>query len=239
MCNSKKKILLVEDEFHIAEGLRFNLDLKGYEVNIAKDGLVGLEMWRKWKPDLIVLDLMLPAMDGFDLLEHIRKEDERLPIIILSAKLEAKDKVRCFSKGVDDYMSKPFDLNEFLLRIERLLKRSSWGDGQKEIVGESEAIEKIVFGSNRVDFTKNEAFNGSEAINLTTQEIKLLKLFITNEGVPLSRQYLLETGWGYQGEISTRTVDNFIVRFRKYFEKDPKNPIYFRSLRAVGYVFNR
>lgn len=241
----KKKILVVEDEEHIAEGIRMNLVFSGFEVQIAADGLIGLEKYELWKPDLIVLDLMMPNMDGFTFLKEIRRKSEKIPLLVLTAKYGIQDKVRCFKEGADDYLAKPFELEEFLLRVKRLIVRSDWSLDFKSIksvsITASEELESLgvfKFGSNRVDFTKSEAFNGRESIGLTVQEVKILQLFVSNVGKPLSRKALLEKGLGYQGEIATRTVDNFIVRFRKYFEKDPKNPVYFKSLRSVGYVFS-
>jgi DNA-binding response OmpR family regulator len=242
---NKKKILIVEDEAHIAEGLRMNLVLSGYDVQLAADGVLGLETFEKYKPDMVVLDLMMPNMDGFAFLKKAREKSAQIPILVLTAKGGIKDKVRCFKDGADDYLAKPFELEEFLLRVQRLLVRSNWNldilSVKSVAIASSNELEGLgifKFGSNRVDFTKNEAFNGKESISLTVQEVKILQLFVSNIGKPLSRKALLENGLGYQGEIATRTVDNFIVRFRKYFEEDPKDPVYFKSLRSVGYVFN-
>ncbi len=237
--NEDTRILIIEDERHIAEGLKLNLGFQGYVVRIALDGIAGLQEWKSWQPDLIVLDLMLPGIDGVSVLRNIRLEDERIPILVLSAKTAPDDKVQCFSFGVDDYLQKPFNLDEFLLRIERLLKRVSWNrssDGVEE--GEPAFGGFYDFGKNRIDFTLSVAYCNDEKINLTEQEIKLIKLFIANRGKPLSRKKLLEIGWGYTGKTETRTVDNFIVRFRKYFEENPKKPKFFKSLRSVGYIFN-
>jgi DNA-binding response OmpR family regulator len=245
LSKDKRNILVIEDEAHIAEAIRINLVLSGHEVKLATDGRKGLLEYSNLKPDLIVLDLMMPNMDGFSFLKEIRQIDEKVPIIILTAKFNIKDKVRCFNLGADDYLSKPFELQEFLLRIERLLVRSDWNVGGKASKATGDILEKdledlgiVKFASNRIDFPKSEAFNGKESISLTIQEIKILQLFASNIGKPLSRKALLESGWGYQGEITTRTVDNFIVRFRKYFEVNPKKPVHFKSLRAVGYVFD-
>lgn len=236
----KKRVLVVEDENHIAEGIRLNLTMEGYEVKIAPDGVAALQDWKEWKPDLVVLDLMLPEIDGVSVLRNIRLEDERLPILVLSAKSTPDDKVECFHHGVDDYLQKPFNLDEFLLRVDRLLTRFSWsqsGEGLKDI--ENDSTDSLYeFGENRIDFSRAIAFCKQGKINLTEQEIKLLKLFISNRGKPLSRIKLLEIGWGYTRRTETRTVDNFIVRFRKYFEDNPKKPVYFKSLRAIGYIFN-
>lgn len=238
--SSRKKILVVEDEKHIAEGIKLNLTLQGFEVMVSPDGVCAINDWREWRPDLIVLDIMLPGIDGISVLRNIRLEDERIPILILSAKGDIKDRIKGLVHGVDDYLSKPFNLEEFLLRIERLIKRSSWNTNNKQDQEAVSGIENNLysFGKNSIDFTQQVAKCNKGEIELTTQEIKLLKLFISNKGKPLSRTKLLEIGWGYTKNTSTRTVDNFIVRFRKYFEKDPKKPVYFVSKRAVGYIFD-
>jgi DNA-binding response OmpR family regulator len=237
--SQQKRILIIEDESHIAEGLKLNLTLQGYEAAIAENGQAGLQRWKVWNPHLIILDIMLPGIDGLAVLRRIRLEDERLPVLILSAKGDADDKVKGFSCGVDDYLAKPFDLDEFLMRVERLIKRSAWGTGDSGAAPEGPGMEKLyVFGGNTIDFTTMTAFCKQGTIRLTDQEARLLRVFIAHKGKPLSRKDLLEVGWGYTGETTTRTVDNFIVRLRRYFEDDPEKPTYFKSLRSVGYVFD-
>jgi len=237
---NKSRVLVIEDELHIAEGLKLNLSLNGYEVRISGDGISGIQQWKEWQPDLIILDIMLPGIDGLSVLQNIRLEDERVPILILSAKGTADDRIKGFSYGVDDYLAKPFNLDEFLLRVERLLTRVSWNrdDETGEASGHLNLPTTYSFGPNRIDFTNSTATCRKGTITLTGQEIKLLKLFILNRGKPLSRNKLLEIGWGYTGGMTTRTVDNFIVRLRKYFEKSPKKPVYFKSIRSVGYLFD-
>ncbi len=234
------KVLIIDDELHIAEGIKINLELNGHDVCIKENGLLGLDEWRAWRPDIVILDLMMPVMNGYEVLKKIREEDAKTPILILSAKGTVKDKVKCLSKGVDDYLPKPFDLDEFLLRVDRLLLRSSWGHwGDDHLKKEESPLEEsIIFGDNRVDFKLKKGFRKGKEINLTLQEINLLEVFVQNIGLPLSRSELLEKGWGYSQDITTRTVDNFIVRFRKYFEENPKRPIHFRSVRSIGYIFN-
>ncbi|MCE5281797.1 MAG: response regulator transcription factor [Deltaproteobacteria bacterium] len=235
-----KRILIIEDDPHIAEGLKLNLSLQGYEAAIAGSGTAGLQLWKSFNPHLIILDIMLPGLDGLSVLRHIRLEDEKLPVLILSAKGETDDRIKGFTCGVDDYLAKPFNLEEFLLRVERLLTRSSWMRGSAADGGTAEdnALQSYAFGDNRVDFKTLTAQCQQGTIQLTEQEAKLLRLFIANRGKPLSRKELLEVGWGYSGETATRTVDNFIVRLRRYFEADPQNPVYFKSLRSVGYLFD-
>jgi DNA-binding response OmpR family regulator len=237
---TKKRILVVEDEPHLAEGLKLNLSIKGYDVMIAEDGISGLQKWKGWQPDLIVLDIMLPGIDGWSVLQSVRLEDERIPVLILSARGDSDDKVKGFSYGVDDYLAKPFNLEEFLLRVERLLTRVSWHQGETDEngAGLSSLPQIYTFGDNIIDFETLTANGHAGQIDLTEQEAKLLKLFIAHRGKPLSRSKLLQIGWGYARGTTTRTVDNFIVRFRKYFENNPQKPVYFKSLRSIGYIFD-
>jgi two-component system alkaline phosphatase synthesis response regulator PhoP len=236
----KKSILIIEDDLHIAEGMRLNLSLQGHAVVVAPDGISGLRRWKETQPDLIVLDIMLPHIDGISVLRSIRLEDERLPILIVSAKGDPDDRVRGLSYGVDDYLAKPFSLEEFLLRVERLLKKVSWyrdeSDRERAILDAPAGT--YAFGGNVIDFTTNTARCKEGMVTLTEQEVKLLKLFIANRGKPLSRKSILEIGWGYPKGTTTRTVDNFIVRFRRYFEENPQMPAYFKSIRSVGYLFD-
>jgi len=237
----KKRILVIEDETHIAEGIRLNLSLQGYDITLAADGIEGIDAWRSWHPHLIVLDLMLPMMDGLSVLRTIRREDARLPVLILSAKSSAEDKVKGLRCGVDDYLAKPFDLDEFLLRIQRLLERQSWALSDK-LATDSEETDVFTgdgyrFGDNVVDFVTAKACCINGEIVLTEQEVMLLRVLIANRGRPVSREKLLKAGWGYSSATTTRTVDNFMVRLRKYFEKDPKKPVFFKSRRSVGYIF--
>jgi len=236
----KKRILVIEDERHIAEGIKLNLSLQGYAVKIAGDGVAGIDLWKRWQPNLIVLDIMLPGIDGLAVLQNIRLEDERLPVLILSAKATDRDRVKGFSLGVDDYLAKPFNLEEFLLRVERLLTRVAWVSEQAAETAERDRgfVSDYVFGSNHIDFETGTARCRAGEITLTEQELKLLKLFVIHRGKPLSRKKILEIGWGYTGGMTTRTVDNFIVRFRKYFEDNPKKPHHFKSVRSVGYLFD-
>ncbi|MFP4039102.1 MAG: response regulator transcription factor [Desulfosudaceae bacterium] len=229
----KTHILIIEDESNIAEGLKLNLSLKGYTAVVAQDGLVGLDLWQAGHFDLIVLDIMLPGIDGFSVLQRIRLTDEKIPVLILSAKNEAADRIKGLSWGVDDYLTKPFELEEFLLRVERLLTRADWNRSSVK----TKTLETYRFGGNTIDFVAGVADCRQGRVNLTDQEVQLLKLFINHKGRPLSRKALLEIGWGYSGQTSTRTVDNFIVRLRKYFENNPRKPKFFKSLRSVGYVF--
>lgn len=236
METNQRCILIIEDDRHIAEGIQLNLTLQGYEVVVAHDGVAGLNQWKAIGPDLVILDIMLPGIDGLSILQSIRLEDERLPILILSAKGDPDDRIKGLAFGVDDYLAKPFNLEELLLRVERLLKRGEWN--LKNHVPVNPSFDTYRFGNNHIDFKTNTAKGHKGDIALTEQESKVLKLFIANRGKPLSRDQLLQIGWGYTRKTTTRTVDNFIVRFRKYFEPDPKNPIYFKSIRSIGYLFD-
>ena len=236
MQEPNKRILIIEDDRHIAEGIQLNLRLQGYEVETAADGVSGLSQWKTMRPDLVVLDIMLPGIDGLSILQSIRLEDERMPVLILSAKADPDDRIKGLAMGVDDYLAKPFNLEELLLRVERLLKRGSWT--RENEVPAAPAFDTYTFGDNQIDFKTNVARCQMGEISLTEQESKVLKLFIANRGMPLSRDKLLQIGWGYSHKTTTRTVDNFIVRFRKYFEPDPRHPHYFKSLRSIGYLFD-
>ena len=232
----KELILIVEDDVHIAEGLALNLRLQGYETEIAGDGPSGVRQWEERSPGLVILDIMLPGFDGLSVLQSIRLKDERIPILVLSAKSASDDKIKGLSYGVDDYMAKPFNLEELLLRVDRLLKRADWS--REPIPSDTGDQARYAFGRNIVNFETGTAECRKGKITLTEQEAKLLKLFVANPGKPLSRDKILEIVWGYTREVSTRTLDGFIVRFRRYFEDDPKAPRYFKSIRSVGYLFD-
>ncbi len=241
-----KKILVIDDEKHIAEAIKLNLKMLGHEVVVGVNGLEGLNWWKEFSPDLVIVDLMMPEIDGIGVITEIRKRDVKIPILVISAKDQVKEKIRCLSLGVDDYLSKPFDLEEFLLRVNRLLLRSDWSkkeSDENEINNsiksqELENIESFTFGKNTIDFKNLKGSANDLVFDLTLQEIKILKIFIGNPNFPLTREEILEKALGYDRGVTTRTLDNFIVRFRKYFEEDPKNPKYFKSVRSVGYLFD-
>ncbi|MDO9182677.1 MAG: response regulator transcription factor [Bacteriovorax sp.] len=241
--NIGKKILVIDDEKHIAEAIKLNLKMLGHEVVVGINGLEGLNWWKEFSPDLVIVDLMMPEIDGIGVITEIRKRDMKIPILVISAKDQVKEKIRCLSLGVDDYLSKPFDLDEFLLRVDRLLTRSEWGKSHpltSEVVEHNKnlEIENFSFGTNNIDFKNLKAQSAQGVFDLTLQEMKILKIFITNPNFPLTREEILEKALGYDRGVTTRTLDNFIVRFRKYFEQDAKNPKYFKSVRSVGYLFD-
>lgn len=229
--SERKKILLIEDEGHIAQGLAFNLRKLGHEVEIASDGKQGLERWAQGGHDLIVLDLMLPIIEGQEILKRIRQSDKETPVIILSARDRPQDKVEGLSLGAFDYLTKPFHLDEFLLRVTGLLKRHSHHPAEEE--------QKLFsFGPHQVDFKNNVAHSQGKDIELTEQEKKLLRFFTQRPNESLGREELLKAVWGYSEGVESRTIDNFIVRLRKYFEKDPRIPRFFTSQRGKGYRFD-
>lgn len=247
--NTAKKILIIDDEKHIAEAIKLNLRMLGHDVLHAINGLEGLNFYNEYAPQLVIVDLMMPEIDGFGVIAEIRKRDPKIPILVISAKDQVKEKIKCLSMGVDDYLSKPFDLDEFLLRIDRLLTRMEWNnstpdDKAKIETNGVEALgESFDFGDHTVDFKNLKAYSFKSAqehiYDLTLQEIKILKVFFAHPNLPMTREEILETAVGYQPGVSTRTLDNFIVRFRKYFEVDPKDPKFFKSVRSVGYLFDK
>lgn len=224
------RILLVEDEESIRQTLQLNLELEGYEVIGAEDGRRVIQLFKEQHFDLVLLDIMLPEISGLELCEQIRLINMDVPIIFLTAKDQTMDKIVGLKKGADDYITKPFSLEELLLRIQILLKRS-----QNKT---SNSIESYEFGGNKVNFKTFEAEGQKGAFKLTKKEAMLLKLLIERAGEVVSRQQILQSVWGYDVYPSTRTIDNFILSFRKYFEANPKSPEYFHSVRGIGYKFS-
>lgn len=226
----KKRILLVEDEKHLAETIKLNLEIEDYHPVLVHDGLSAINKFKEQKFDLVILDIMIPNIDGIAVCENIRLHNATVPIMFLSAKSSAEDRVLGLKKGGDDYLTKPFNLEELLLRIRKLLNRRDDGDSKQNYLEYS-------FGDNYVNFDSYEARGVSGHFSLTKKEALLLKLLIENKNEVVSREKILQTVWGYSVYPSTRTIDNFILAFRKYFEPDPKNPVHFKSLRGVGYKF--
>ncbi len=230
--NSKQKILLVEDEETLAIGLEYNLTEEGYDVDWAKDGKQALEFFETSKYDLILLDIMLPYYNGFEIAEKVRTIFPQMPILMLTARTKAEDKVKGLELGADDYMTKPFHLQELLLRIKGMLKRKNW----YSTVAAAEPVFK--FGSYVINFENFKCRKGKTGFQLTAYEAMVLKYLIDNKEKVVSRKELLEKVWHLNPEIETRTVDNFIVRLRKYFEDDPSNPEHIISIRGAGYMFS-
>lgn len=232
MTEKKYSILLVEDEENLHDALKLNLELEGYEVSGVFDGASALKTVQQEHFDLIILDVMLPEIDGIAVCETIRLHNQEIPILILSAKNSSADRVLGLKKGADDYLTKPFNLEELLLRVNKLLRKS------EQITRKHSIPHVYEFGKNKVDFKALEAFDkNGEKITLSKKEIMLLKLLIENKGEVVTREKILQSVWGYNVYPTTRTIDNFILNFRKYFESDSRNPQYFHSVRGVGYKF--
>ena len=232
MHEEKPHILLVEDEIHLARGICFNLEQDEYRVSHVESGEEALERMQYDRFSLIILDIMLPGIDGFEVCEKIRTMDTRVPILILTARTSEGDRITGLEKGADDYLVKPFNLSEFLLRVRGMLRRSAWY--------RPEPVEEAYrFGDNEVFFLSYRARTAQGEIDLTDLEVKMLALFFQKEGETVTRKTLLERVWGYSLDTETRTLDNFIVRLRKYFEPDPANPVYFQTVRGVGYRFSK
>ncbi len=223
------RILLVEDEENIRDVVKMNLELEDFEVVTAADGRNAIKRFEEEHFDLIILDVMLPEMDGFQICEQIRLTNMEVPIIFLTAKDGMTDKIAGLKKGADDYLTKPFHLEELLLRVNNLIRRTSKAPENMPEVYE--------FGGNKVNFRTFEATGIEGDFILTKKEAMLLKLLIDRKNEVVSRHQILQSVWGYDVFPSTRTIDNFILSFRKYFEKDQRNPAYFHSVRGVGYKF--
>jgi len=226
-------ILLVEDEENLHDALKLNLELEGYEVSSAYDGLSAIKAVDQEYFDLIILDIMLPEMDGLTVMETIRIQNNQVPILVLSARNSSADRVLGLKKGADDYLTKPFNLEELLLRVSKLIEKN------KKLQDKDTIGSNYVFGDNRVDFSAQEAITKSgEKIQLSKKEAMLLKLLFENKNEVVPREKILQTVWGYNVYPTTRTIDNFILNFRKYFEEDSRNPRYFHSVRGVGYKYS-
>ena len=229
----EKRILLVEDEEHLIDVIKLNLELENYIVKVAEDGKKAIELWEGQRFDLILIDVMLPNVDGLTVCETIRLKDSEIPILILSAKGSSTDRILGLKAGADDYLLKPFNLEELLLRIQILIKK-----GDKLRQNRPEVAEDFSFGNNYVNFSTDE-FKGinDQQGQLTAREIQLIKLLIERKNEVVSRDTILELIWGVDVYPSTRTIDNYLLNFRKYFEIDPKSPVYFHSVRGIGYKF--
>lgn len=223
------RILLVEDEANIRDVVKLNLEMEEYEVVTADNGKDALKIINEQHFDLLILDVMLPDVDGFQICEQVRLTNMKVPIIFLTAKEAAADRIAGLKKGADDYLTKPFQLEELLLRVNNLIKRSS--ESPKN------TPQEYSFGNNKINFVTYEATGNQGQFNLTKKEAMLLKLLIDRKNEVVSRQQILQSVWGYDVYPSTRTIDNFILSFRKYFEENPREPKHFLSIRGVGYKF--
>ena len=228
----KANILLVEDEENLHATIKLNFEMEGYTVSSAYDGNQALQLIANEYFDLMVLDIMLPEIDGISITENVRLKNTETPILILSAKNTSADKILGLKKGADDYLTKPFNLEELLLRVEKLIAKN------KRLQNINYVADVYSFANNTIDFKAQQATNfNSQKIELSKKEIMLLKLLIENKNEVVNREKILQQVWGYNVFPTTRTIDNFILSFRKYFEKDVKEPKHFLSARGVGYKF--
>ena len=225
------RIIVVDDEAHLADGIRENLTAEGYDAAVAYDGAAGLTAVQNGRFDLAIVDVMMPHMDGLELCASMRREGIQTPVMFLTVKGAAEDRVKGFEAGGDDYLAKPFHLKELLLRVAAILKRSRWYEDSQD------ALE---FGGNRIDFRTYQAraWDGSEH-ELTHKEAMIVQALAEKESEIVTREDILDRVWGYEVFPSSRTIDNFIVRIRKRFERDPEQPAHFHTVRGVGYRFTK
>jgi DNA-binding response OmpR family regulator len=224
-----ERILVVEDDHAVQKALKRLFEAEQFTVEISPDGKSALEAFRRLAPAAIVLDLRLPAMSGRDVCREIKRQAPTIPIIVLSATSDISDKVLLLEMGADDYVTKPFSPRELLARVRAALRRSvRTGTG-----------DVVAFDGISVDFTKMEVMRAGESIALTAQEFKTLKFLVQNPDRVITRDELLNEVWGYQNYPSTRTVDNHILKLRQKLERDPANPVHFRTVHGVGYKFVR
>jgi len=223
------RILIVDDEINLAEGIRENLELEGYETEVANDGAQGLELLQTGDYDLVLLDVMMPRLDGLEVCSRLRESGDQTPVLFLTVRNDTEDRIRGLEVGGDDYLSKPFHLKELLLRVAAILKRSAWYSDKQTTLS---------FAGNEIDFRTYQARAWDDtAHNLTHKEAMILKLLAEKAGQIVTREEVLDRVWGYEVFPSTRTVDNFIVRLRKRFERNPEAPAHFHTVRGVGYRF--
>lgn len=246
------RVLIVEDEAHLAEGLRFNLEAEGHSVQVAGDGEGALERLGEAnnKFDAVVLDVMLPGIDGFEVASTLRKNRNYVPILMLTARGRPEDVLAGFAAGADDYLPKPFELPIFLARLQGLLRRSAWLAGADHSATAAPAASKadavsaspnsgdvFSFNGKTIDFASLELRTEDSKIQLTLMEAKLLRHLIRNAGKTVPRKSILEDVWGLREDTDTRAIDNFIVRLRRYLEKNPSKPEHLLTVRGVGYRF--
>jgi two-component system OmpR family response regulator len=233
----RQRLLVVEDEEHLAMGLKLNLELEGYDVTVAGTAREAGEVLLDARSiDAIVLDVMLPDLDGFELCKRLRESGNYVPVVMLTARNAAEDRVRGLEVGADDYLVKPFELGELLARVRSMLRRRAW-ERERQREGTKPSATAVVLGEARIDFESHEVVRAGEPIKLTRLELDLLRYFIEHPQKVLSREHLLEEVWKLHGYSTARTVDNFVFRLRRHFENDPTEPRYFVSVRGAGYKF--
>ncbi len=233
----RSRILVVEDEVALRTGLKFNFEQEGYDVDVASDGPTAIEKFNSSESpiDLVVLDLMLPGMSGYEICKRLREDDKSVPILVLSARTLSEDKAQAFDCGTDQYVTKPFELPELLSRVRNLLDRHSRSDAAVE--QPEPETERVQVGEITIDLRRFEVHRDGQAHTLTTMEQQLLKYFLANEGVVLSRSDIMENVWGETADITTRSIDNFVLRLRKLVEVNPASPQHILSVRGTGYRF--
>ena len=230
----KASVLVAEDEESLREALKLNLELEGYEVTTVDNGPAVIKTVKNEYFDLIVLDIMLPDMDGITVCETIRMQHNDVPILFLSARNSSADRVEGLKKGGDDYLTKPFNLEELLLRVDKLVTKN------KRLKEPQTMGDTYEFAGCKIDFAAHECIDKNKHTQeLSKKEAALLKLLVEHEGEVVSREQILQIVWGYNVYPTTRTIDNFILNFRKFFEKDSRNPTHFHSIRGIGYKFTK
>jgi DNA-binding response OmpR family regulator len=230
------RVLVVEDEANLAQGLLFNLQAEGHEVQVEGDGDAALDALRKRAFDAVVLDVMLPGRDGFEIATALRGGGNYVPVLMLTARGRAEDIVRGFAAGADDYLAKPFELSVLLARLNALLRRMSWPQSAAP-VDAADNPTSFAFAGRRIDFDALELFAPDRTVRLTVMESDLLRYLVRNRDRIVSRKELLEQVWHVREDTDTRAIDNFIVRLRRYIEDDPGKPKHLETVRGVGYRF--
>jgi len=230
------KVLVVEDEEHLATGLRFNLEAEGYDVEVVDNGetALALLMEPRQRFDLVVLDVMLPGKDGFAVVSELRQAGRFVPVLMLTARNRPEDVLHGFTAGADDYLPKPFELPILIARIRGLLRRTEW---MRRVPENQPHQDRFLFAGKIIDFDTLELHVGENTLPLTLMEANLLRYLIQHEGKAVSRKAMLEEVWGVHEDTDTRAIDNFIVRLRRYIEKEPANPRHLKTVRGVGYRF--
>ncbi|MBM4031202.1 MAG: response regulator transcription factor [Planctomycetes bacterium] len=223
-----EKILVVEDEPDLLMGLQDNLELEGYQVATAQDGQAALDLAMKACPDLILLDIMLPKVNGFEVLRQLRQKGLGAPVIMLTAKSQEVDRVLGLELGADDYITKPFSVRELLARIKAVLRRRN---------APTQQLDAYKFGDVTIDFRKSVATKGRQTIELSHYEAGIMRLLIASRGEPISRNRILDEVWGYELYPTTRTIDNHVVKLRQKLEDDPHNPAHILTVHGMGYKF--
>lgn len=224
------KVLIVEDEQHLADGLRFNLEAEGYQVDVVDSGEAAQQHLQTQTPDIVVLDVMLPGKDGFEVMSEMRGAGQFVPTLMLTARGHPDDILKGFAAGADDYLTKPFDLSILIARIRGLLRRREW-------LRSAPPKDRFVFGDKSVEFEIPELRVRDQVFPLTVMEANVLRYLIRHEGKTVSRKKMLEEVWGLHEDTDTRAIDNFIVRLRRYIEDDPSKPVHLVTVRGVGYRF--